>query len=647
MGQEASVDIQEAKTRAALRTKLTRTAPVAHPGGPPPPPVAPTVRQHRTDELAGRVSEKQAASDTSEIAPEIMTDAEARDVIGKRFQGQERSGTGALKDKRLRTAEASISTSDTLVRKLAKDGYGSLTVDQKTAVRDRIDNAISRLPGLSDLPPKGTPERQAYIEAWLSDPVNKVFYGELVKQEVAVLKGEDQAEDISEAKVEIDAAEAERSDIVKKIANVQELKEQADAALESFDTTPPTPGGHSKGEMIVIYEGLADSAQATLDAATTKLSVANKRLELLTHSKTALHADKTLNSADRLTELDKISTQEQALLAEINGAGGLAEQQAIAKAGVDRANKQLGTLVAERAKLQQVQDGLQVQWDNLLTEFNANGIRLDNAYAAQFETMGDITLLPDRLTRTIESAFIQTIEDRMTADATTFNEELAKIENEAKDAATKAITSGIRKRYFIPTKARGIQGIIHGHESTKYNKTLLRSDWGTFLTDDVLRAGAAGPDTPRGAEAIVEQVLLAGGMDPAEVANKLKDKEFMKDATSQVMSDLIRLRTRNGSKMSENEREYIGTFNWAEGAWQNALTKSAEGQKMLEEAQAQGLIEGKTFADLRRADRATILKILMAVFGAAALAAGTAGIGGLAAVGAGGASLGGAMFTKS
>jgi hypothetical protein len=290
--------------------------------------------------------------------------------------------------------------------------------------------------------------------------------------------------------------------------------------------------------------------------------------------------------------------------------------------------------------MQQRHDGLAAEWDNLLKEFNANGTRLDMAYAAQFEASGDVTLLPDKVLASVEQAFVAVIQKRMDQDATTFEEELQKAESEAKDETTRALARGVRRTYFIPTRARGIQGIMHGHESSKINKQALGNSWGVFLTDRALRtAVAGGPDAPTGAEAIVEQVLLASGMNPAEVANKLGDPEFMKQATPFVMSELIRLRTRTGSKISENEREYLATFEWSEDAWQSALQKSAEGQKMLDEAKAQGLIEGKTFGDLRRADKATILKILLAVFGSAALAAGALGVGGVVAVGAGGASI--------
>nr|MBI5455996.1 hypothetical protein [Candidatus Levybacteria bacterium] len=604
---EPIVDTQRVQTETALRTRVTR------PIGPP------TAQQQRTDSLINTVIEQRAATETGTVRPEVISTREATQLIDDLwFAGQQRDGTGMIKDSRQRVLRLDSINSHNSVTRFATEGFSALNPTDQVKIVDRFSHGLDRLPGGAALPPRGTPERRAYVEAWLSDPRNAEYYSKLVSVESAFIRsGEGNQEEIKVAREQVQAAESTRDAVVAKLGEQQQIIQQIDRDIATFDASA------DKGLAIPGLTSTLDNAQRNYDSFTGTIELHNTRLQMITQRRAALHADRTLNSADKLVQLAAIEGEEDKIARAYKAA---IEAQAAARVQVDRVKSQLEPLQNERQGLDTKRTGAQAEWEDLLSQFKDAGINIDQSYSDLTTAMGGREFLPDRLMSSIETALVDLITERESTDSESIEKELQAMVDGLKEADAETLKNGVRELFYTKTRARGVGGIMKGHDSRKLNKGVVSRVWGLYLngsTEDVVRA-----------------VLEASGNSPAEIAAKLADREFMKQATPQVMEELIRLRVKTGAKISENEVDYTATFDWAEGMFQKALVKNPQVAKDLEALAGQGKLEGTTLAALRRADRATILKILLALFGSAAIVAGTVGIGGVVAVGAGGASLG-------
>lgn len=589
-----AVDAQQAKVRTALRTEV---APVLAAG------TALTPQEKKAQDLAKTEAEKRANKEAPSIRQEVLSDAEARKKIQERFEGHERNAAGNLVDARLRAQEQTAIAKDALIRKLARGEYSAvpptLTPAEKDTIISKISSGIDRLPGLTNLPARNTPERRAAIEAWLSDPKNAEFYAELLTQESTEIRGEGSAEEIDNAKDAAKIAEAERADLVAKIAKQQETVEQLDTDIQAFEA--------ANGANMVVLTTNFDAARVNVEALSSQLELIKTRLDLLSREKTSVYASKNLNNALREARLLEIEANEVALTGH---AAAATNQVAIARAQMERTGASLKLLQDQKEALDTKRDGAQTHWESLLNDYSSAELKLEGAYHEMYTASGDTDVLAENIEGSIEKAFIALIDKRMIEDATTMSEALLKIENEAKEAETRVLAKGIRTRYYRNVTARGIIGLVRGHESKKLDKEFVSNDWGIFFN--------------HGPEVLVKRVLRDGGMTNAEAQAKVDDPEFMKTAVPEYMEQLIALRAKT-SKISENEAEYIASFDWSEEIFNKAVGRNEKAQTMLDDLHSKGLIEDNTISALRRADKSSILKVLLAIFGGA-LTLGVAGV---------------------
>lgn len=612
---EATVDVQEARTRAALRTKIT---PVAAPLGT----TIPT-REQKAVELGQKVAEQRSAEESESIRPQTLSSVEAKRKIQERFGGKERNAGGVLADVALRRTETAAIANDTLVRRLASEGYASLTPAEQDKIVDALSRGLDRLPGLNNVPAAGTPERRAYVEAWINDPNNKEYFAVLLEEEGGVVaRGEGSQEEVDATKAIIAQIETEQQELKGKMALAQEEAEEVDREIKKFDRT------HG-GEITTLVTSV-DAAQTDVNRFTEQLEAIRVRLQLHGQEKTALYGSYNIPSPDKMARVGAIAGSETTLATDEQDA---IQKLAEAKVKLDRAKEALEKLQAQQDALTTRKEGVTAEQQRLLREFKEKGLALEGAYSSLIMATGGVEVLPDKIMSSVETAFVKLIEKRMEKDNETFLVELQQMETDAKDEPTKTLLKGVRNRYFKKTRARGLEGIVRGHESLKLDKKVVGDDWGEYLT--------------KGPEEVVRKVLEDSGMNPADITTNMANPEFMKNAIPQVMEQLITLRTRTGSKISEDEAVYTASFDWAEKIFDKAIANNAKAKEMVDALQAQGIIEGKTLSSIRRADKATILKILLAAFGTAAIGAGVLGVGGLAAMGVGGAGVAGSLGIRN
>jgi hypothetical protein len=116
-------------------------------------------------------------------------------------------------------------------------------------------------------------------------------------------------------------------------------------------------------------------------------------------------------------------------------------------------------------------------------------------------------------------------------------------------------------------------------------------------------------------------------MSATEADKLVTYDEWMKTTgIPEVMGPLITLRIKT-AKVSEAEGLLIHNLPWGETVFDAALLKNGGERTWLDAQHEAGIIEGATYSALRRADRKTLIRIMVAVMGGVALTASSFGVG--------------------
>jgi len=591
---DIQVNVAEARSRIALRTDV------------PGIPGAPTTQKDLlTVELTKRTVAQRVTEEVPIATTTIVSAAEAQRGIERRFDGRERTAAGRLADPNLDAAEQDSLTNDALVRKLATEGFDALSTipGAQDKIVARIDSVFDRVPGISKLYPKGSPDRKAYLEAWLRDPNNSAYFAKISAIESGIVAtGEGTQQQITAGEAELATARAEHDGVRIRLAINADSADKAGKALKAFDKSK------DGGKVITTITGELAAARTRLGEAKGTLQYANARLAMLPHKRATLLSASGLLK-DKQPGLTDIDIEEATLMGEIRAAS---PEQAAAEVDVARLEAQLTPLQTQRAEMQGRIEALEGERKIHIASSADSLVRLNQAYNAMYLATGDVEVLPEKIMSSVETAFIQLITERQQADNADFVAQLTKMAEEATDKRTNALAIGMRATFYKPTRARGVKGFIRGHESTRPDKKVVGDLWGNFLTD--------GPDP------IVRRFLEASGMPDPEIDVAMKDKEYMKDAIAQAMEGLTTQRIRT-SNVSDGERDLLRSYDWAGKMFENALKNNKVSQADREFLQANGILEGQTVSALRRADRKTLVRIMVALFGGAALTASSFGVG--------------------
>jgi hypothetical protein len=446
--------------------------------------------------------------------------------------------------------------------KLAKDyldkGYDQMSDVEKNRLRMPVMAVLNSWPEANAVLSCVTPaEREQIVADILRNPA----YMAKMKGSFEGVLAIDIQDLVTAAKEKHDQAnDAEAANIKELTGNKTEIQDN-DTALEDYALKTGGVKGKKLDELDKITADVP-KLNTEISGFETKRKDKKDDVRRLTDSiKAAQTADPTKDVTGLETQLATARTELHAIEAEINSRQkqiGRKTELETEKASLEQKKVELE---AKRVELETKK--IQLESERIKAGAELASIQLDRASSEQDFVDGLYDVFSDAAMEHIiaEGEKAETAQQALLAEA----------KKNAKDPAEVALLDQMQKRWDKDIKT--LAG--HGRKTTAPNKEQIEADLGTLVT--------AGPD------AVISDMLAAGGMNPPEIKAKLADAEFMTKYRAEIAKRIITKRITTNS-LTENEAAKIAESDWGTAAIQNAINKKAEIIRVIEQLQSKGAV---------------------------------------------------------